>query len=683
MTTSTNNRPRTSRGDTLRWATGTLLVALAVLVVVLLAGGGAPAPVPAGLPDPGPVTGWGLPTSRVLADLFGLATVGLLMAPGLLLPSSAKVLTRPGFGAAQLAVRTAVLWAVAVAVELVLTTSDITGLPLGQALDPAQLRSFATQVPQGRALLVQLVLTMVVAVVARSTLTSSRAALATALAVVAVAPPTLTGHSAASGNHELAVASLMVHVICASLWVGGLLALLWVAVVPSRSAEAGLDRDGLGLALARFSVLAGVCWVGVGVSGVVNAAVRLDGIGAFFSTSYGVLVLCKVAALVVLGGFGWWHRKHTVEQLRRDSRGTVPRFVRVAAVEVLVMAATVGLAVGLSRTPTPATSLGDTSRAADLLGFSLPPAPDAARLALGWLPDGFALTFLVVAAGLYAAGLHALHRRGDRWPVGRTLSWYAGLLVVAWATVGGLGVYSHVLFSAHMVAHMMLSMVAPIGLVLGAPVTLALRALPGRRVPKERGLRQLLQLVLQSRVVRVVSNPLVAAGLFVVSLYGLYFTSLFGVLMSNHLGHVLMELHFLVVGSLFFWVLVGIDPTPRRWHPFARIALVLVVISFHSFFAIALMNTQTVLARTYYAGLHRGYATNLLADQHLGAGISWALGEVPIVLVLAAVFVQWIRSDRREAERADRAAGRAGGDDELRRYNDYLAQLSEADTRER
>jgi cytochrome c oxidase assembly factor CtaG len=357
--------------------------------------------------------------------------------------------------------------------------------------------------------------------------------------------------------------------------------------------------------------------------------------------------------------------------------------VRVAAVEVLVMAATVGLAVGLSRTPTPATTLGDTSRAADLLGFSLPPAPDAARLALGWLPDGFAITFLVVAGGLYAAGLRALSRRGDRWPVGRTLAWYAGLLVFAWSTIGGLGLYSHVLFSAHMVAHMTLSMIAPIGLVLGAPITLALRALPGRRVSKERGLRQQLQQLLQSRVVQLLSQPLVAAGLFVLSLYGLYFTSLFGVLMANHLGHVLMELHFLAVGFLFFWVLVGVDPSPHRWHPFARIGLLLVVMSFHSFFAIALMNTQTVLADSYYRGLHRGYATGLLADQHLGAGISWALGEVPILLVIAAIFVQWVRSDHREAQRVDRAAERTGRSSELDSYNDYLARLAEADSRKK
>jgi cytochrome c oxidase assembly factor CtaG len=256
-----------------------------------------------------------------------------------------------------------------------------------------------------------------------------------------------------------------------------------------------------------------------------------------------------------------------------------------------------------------------------------------------------------------------------------------------------------VLFSLHMVAHMTLSMVAPIGLVLGGPITLALRALPGRRTPKELGLRQLLQMALHSRVVRVLSHPLVAAGLFVGSLYALYFTSLFSRLMDNHLGHVLMEFHFITVGCLFFWVLIGVDPTPRRLHPLARTGLLLLVMPFHAFFAIAIMNTDTVLARSYFETLHRPYSSNLLADQSLGGGISWALGEVPIVLVMAAIFTQWVRSDFRDARRADREAARAdqraaqqraeqavrgdapGADvdapqDDLARYNAYLARLS-------
>ncbi|MGZ4639842.1 MAG: cytochrome c oxidase assembly protein, partial [Actinomycetes bacterium] len=389
------------------------------------------------------------------------------------------------------------------------------------------------------------------------------------------------------------------------------------------------------------------------------------------------------------GGFGWWHRRHTVSHLERT--GTIAVFGRVAAGELGVMAATIALAVGLSRTPTPVGQVVDTSRAADLLGFPLPPAPTISRVALGWVPDGFALTFLALAVALYATGVLVLHRRGVAWPVGRTISWAAGLAVFAWATVGGLGLYSHVLFSAHMVAHMLLSMVAPIGLVLGAPVTLALRALPGPRTPGELGPRQLLQAALHSRAARLITHPLLALAIFVGSLYALYFTPLFPSLMSHHLGHVAMEFHFLAVGFLFFWVLVGIDPAPRRLPPVARIGLLFAAMPFHAFFSIALMSATTVIARGYYSTLDRPYSLDLLGDQGLGGGIGWAMGELPIILVLGAVFVQWSRSDRREADRFDRAADRAAtraasrsepaepGDDALADYNAYLARLAARD----
>ena len=653
-----------SRPDLWRWVAGVALVTVSVLVVVLLAGGGAPQPVPAGLPDSGPVTGWGLPTVRLLADLAGLATVGLLLAAGLLLSSPETTLVAAPARAATVAGRVAAVWLLTVVVEVVLTVSDIFGIPPSQATDATVLRSFLGQTSQGRALLLQVGLLVVVAGLARAATSPRGAVLALVVGLVAMTPPALTGHSASSGSHELAVASLLVHLVAASLWVGGLAALAWVAAVAGSS-------DGLRLAVPRFSTLAACCFAAVAVSGVVNAGVRLGGVAPLLSSAYGGLVLAKVAALGVLGGFGWWHRRHTVAAVAGGGRSSVRQFVSVAAAELVVMAATVALAVGLSRTPTPVGDETQPSPAAELLGFPLPGPPTAARLLFGWVPDGFALTFLVLAAGLYATGVLALRRRGDRWPVGRSIAWTLGLAVFAWATVGGLGLYSHVLFSAHMVAHMLLSMVAPIGLVLGAPVTLALRALPGPRVRGEASPRGLLIAVLHSPAVRLITNPLVAFALFVGSLYVLYLTDLFPTLMGNHLGHVAMEFHFLAVGTLFFWVLVGIDPGPRRLPPIARIVLLFAAMPFHAFFSIALMSGTELLAPDYYQRLDRPYWTDLLADQHLGGGIGWAMGELPILLVLGAVFVQWARSDAREATRFDRA-----NDDELARYNARLAQLA-------
>jgi putative copper resistance protein D len=658
-----DNDAAVSRPELWRWVAGVALVTVSVLVVVLLAGGGAPQPVPAGLPDSGPVTGWGLPSVRLLTDLAGLATVGLLLAAGLLLSSPETTLAASPARAATLAGRVAAVWLLAVVVEVVLTVSDIIGITPAQATEATVLRSFLGQTSQGRALLVQIALLIVVAGLARAAASPRGAVLALAVALVAMTPPALAGHAASSGSHELAVASLLVHLSAASLWVGGLAALTWVAAV-ARAPE------GLRLAVPRFSTLAACCFAAVAVSGVVNAGVRLGGVAPLLSSAYGGLVLAKVAALCVLGGFGWWHRRRTVAAVAGGGGSAMRQFVSVAAAELVVMAATVALAVGLSRTPTPVGDEAQPSPAAELLGFPLPGPPTAARMLFGWVPDGFALTFLVLAAGLYAAGVLALRRRGDRWPVGRSIAWTLGLAVFAWATVGGLGLYSHVLFSAHMISHMLLSMVAPIGLVLGAPVTLALRALPGPRARGEASPRGMLIAALHSPVVRLITHPLVAFALFVGSLYILYFTDLFATLMSHHLGHVAMEFHFLAVGTLFFWVLVGIDPGPRRLPPIARIALLFAAMPFHAFFSIAVMSGTVLLAPDYYRRLHRPYWTDLLADQHLGGGIGWAMGELPILLVLGAVFVQWARSDAREASRFDRT-----NDDELDRYNTRLAQL--------
>jgi cytochrome c oxidase assembly factor CtaG len=235
-----------------------------------------------------------------------------------------------------------------------------------------------------------------------------------------------------------------------------------------------------------------------------------------------------------------------------------------------------------------------------------------------------------------------------------------------------------------MVAHMLIAMLAPVLLVVGAPATLALRALPGPRVKGERGPRQLLLGALHSRVARVLTHPVVAFVIFVGSVYALYFSSLFPTLMNYHLGHTLMQVHFLLAGFLFFYVLIGIDPRPRPVHPLLAVGMLFVTTALHAFFSLALMSSRSVLAPSYFGSLRRPYAQDLLADQHLGGGISWGLGELPIVLVLGVILVRWVRADDREARRSDRAADWAaetGEGDELAAYNSYLSSLN-ARTRE-
>jgi len=224
---------------------------------------------------------------------------------------------------------------------------------------------------------------------------------------------------------------------------------------------------------------------------------------------------------------------------------------------------------------------------------------------------------------------------------------------------------------------MVLVMLVPIFLVLGAPVTLALRSLP--RVPGQLGPREWLTGVVHSRAVASLANPLVASVIFLLGFYGLYFTGIYAALMPSHWGHVTMNLYFLLSGFLFFWSLIGIDPGPTRPPFLVRMIVMIVVMPLHSLFAIGMLATTTVLAEPFYAALQRPYAVDLLADQHLGASIGWASGDVPMLIVMVAMFFQWIRADEREARRTDRQQERAAatgqGTDELADYNAYLASL--------
>ncbi|WP_377273919.1 cytochrome c oxidase assembly protein [Peterkaempfera sp. SMS 1(5)a] len=299
-------------------------------------------------------------------------------------------------------------------------------------------------------------------------------------------------------------------------------------------------------------------------------------------------------------------------------------------------------------------------------------APYSLSTALSWSADWVFLLGSLVALVLYAAGAVRLWRRGDRWPVGRVIAWTAGLATVVLTTCTGLNDYGMVLFSAHMLQHMVLSMLSPILLLLGAPITLTLRAL--RPAPKGRkGPRELVVALLQSRYVRVVSHPAFTIPLFVASLYGLYFTPLFDFLMGHRIGHLAMMVHFLAVGLLFFWPIMGVDPGPHRPGYVMRILELFMGMPFHAFFGVAVMMASTLLVDTF-AHPPASLGTNTLTDQQLAGGITWAFGEIPTALVLIALVFQWAKSEDRQARRRDRAADR-DGDAELTAYNAYLASL--------
>ena len=320
------------------------------------------------------------------------------------------------------------------------------------------------------------------------------------------------------------------------------------------------------------------------------------------------------------------------------------------------------------------------SAAEELLGFPFPPAPSAGTIVLGWYPDAVFLILGAVLAGGYGWGVWRTHRRGISWPWGRTVSWFLALAVLTWATSFGISGYAKVSVEWHMLQHMLLSMLVPILLVLGMPATLALRALrPAQGT--DRGPREWVVWGLNSPFSKFVTHPLYVLFIGTFGLFGLYFTPLFGWAMGSHLGHVLMGFHFLLAGFLFYWVVLGLDPGPREVPPWARLILLLVYVSLHAFFAVAIMMSQQPLGPEWFGLVQPPWLTDSLKDSVNGGSVAWAIGEIPALIVMLVVAVQWARTDERAARRRDRRVER-DGDTEMAAYNARLAAMarrSEAD----
>jgi putative copper resistance protein D len=656
--------PAPPRSGPLRVLTGlaAAAAALIVLVIALRTGGsGGTAPL-AGLPDPGPGTTRGLPVARLLTDVLGTLTVGLAVTAAFLLPAQGKLISASGYRLLRRAAVAALGWAAASVALIALTLSNLLGVPLPQAISGPGLVSFVTSVSAGQANAAQALIAIAVAAAGGWVLRRNAAGWTAVLALAGVLAPAFTGHAAGAGNHQIAVTSLAMHVVAAALWAGGLAGLLALR-----------GTDVLAGTAARYSRLALGCLLVVAFSGAANAWVRLGSVDQLWRSSYGTLVVGKTVALLALGAFGALHRTRTLPALRAGRPGAFRRF---AAAEVIVFAATFGLAVGLSRSPAPVPdNPPNPDPTTDLLGFAMPPAPTVARMITEVVPDLFFMAAVVVAAGAYLAGVWRLRRRGDTWPAERTACWLAGVALLGAVTLLGVGKYAYVLFSVHMAQHMVLAMVVPVLLVLGAPATLALRALRPSSDPAVRGPREWLLLALHSRLTRLLTHPVVALALVVGSLYALYFSRLFEVLMRSHLGHLVMLTHFVATGYLFFWLVIGVDPGRRRLpHP-VLILVHFASMTFHAFFGVALMLTSGLLAASWFGALHPDWRVSLADDQNLAAGIAWAFGEIPAAAVMVVLVMQWIRADEREQRRFDRAADRAeadGSDDEVARYNAFL-----------
>jgi putative copper resistance protein D len=641
---------------------GVVIAAMVAVGLVALTGGAGA--LVTGLTDPGLVTRYGSTAVRVLAEAASVVCVGsLLLAAFLVPPQESGTLAPDGYGALRTANIAAWAWFVTSAASVVFTAADGAGKPVAEVLDPTTLVELVDAIEQPKAWVFTAVIALVLAVGCRLALSWGWTTALFFLSVGGLVPVAVTGHSASGGSHDLATNSLLFHLVAAALWVGGLIAVLALGW-----------RKGANLALAarRFSRLALVCWIVMAVSGVINALVRIS-VSDLLTTDYGLLVVAKIVALLLLGVFGHQQRQRGVRPLVDGGSGR--QLLRLASVEVLLMFVTLGIASGLARTPPPAESFTQPSNTELLIGYNLDGPPTVGRLLFDWRFDLIFGTAALVLAWLYLAGVRRLRRRGDKWPVGRTISWLAGCFVLLMGTSSGIGRYAPAMFSVHMGQHMLLAMVAPVLFVLGGPVTLALRSLPAAGKGQPPGPREWLLAAVHSPVSKFLTHPIIALVLFVGSFYALYFSGLFDSALQYHWAHILMNLHFLLTGYLFYWPVIGVDPAPRRIPHLGKLGMMFGAMPFHAFFGVILMSMQTVIGEQFYRSVKLPWVTDLLSDQRLGGGIAWASGEIPVLLVLIALLVQWSRADDREARRKDRRED-VTGDEDLNAYNEMLRQMS-------
>ena len=606
---------------------------------------------------------------KFLNLIGGFAVVGALLSMAFLVINKDGFLTTSGEMVRKLLKIAATIWVIGAFGTIIVTLAQILGTTVSDALDPMVIRSFVTQISLGKYLAFQALIATVVLIFSFATRKIESLIILMALSIAGLVAPVFESHAASSGSHSLVIGSLVIHVIALSLWVGGVIAL------GTLSAQ---DRP---FAVPRFSQMALWSALAVVLSGAINAWARLNFVDAL-NSSYAFIVLGKIIATVILVFIGYLHRKTLSKKGSIDWVG----FAKILSVEAAIMVVTVLMGTWLSTNASPdRPGVQEFSPAFSIVGIPTPPEPTLSRVLFSYEPNALMIGVLSLIVALYVKGVVVLTKRGDKWPIGRTIAFALGIAATDFATSGGLGLYAQFSFSYHMMSHMVLGMIAPIGLVLGAPMTLALRTLPQGRNSEERGVRGSLLSALHSKVGIISTNPIVALAIFDGSLFALYFTDLFAVLMQSHIGHLFMSLHFLAAGFLFFFIIIGVDPNPRRVHHLVQIVILFAAMSIHAFFSVALMSTTTLIDGGFYATLQTPWLGDPLADQKLGGSIGWAMGEIPILIALVATFINWMRDDSREAKRIDRNTARQaamGEPDDLANYNQYLQELAQRDRKE-
>ncbi|GAA1598663.1 cytochrome c oxidase assembly protein [Kribbella karoonensis] len=630
-----------------------LLGVLAVVVPLVATGVMGPASyLPIARDDPGRATGLIATFVRAVADLSSLVTVGAL-ASALFAGKARPVQDKTSRRQLEVAEwfepvvvrRAATVWVISSGLLIAFDSADSNGYPLGKLADPRALWFALFSGDAGRSWMVTFVAAVVVLVTCLLSARWIGYAVALWAALVGSLAPVVVGQILVGPRHDFGSDAGIFQTLAGQILLGSVVVQV-LRVATGRRVRA-LER-------AHWWSTA---WVLLGVLVVTEGILlwfKLAGSSPLGSAT-GWLSLARFVGLGVVGG-----------GLVAARRG------RITAGAVLLAGGAAGFAAAGSamlRIPPPQFFV-PASISQIFFGFDLKVAPGFGSLAAQWRPNLLFVTAAIVAIAGYLLGVRRLARQGERWPAARTIAWTLGWVLIIVVTSSGLGKYSGADFAVHMAVHMALSMLAPVPLVLGGPVTLALRALPANEPPHEWILA-----ALHSRPLQALYHPLFVFVVYIGSYYALYLTNAFGTLMRFHWAHQLMNLHFLVVGCLYFGLVIGVDRTPHQLPSLAKLAVLLGAMPFHAFFGVILMSDGAVIGQSFYDHLEVPWARDLAATQHVAGGIAWAGSEIPLLIVVVVLALQWAIQDGRAARRIDRHLDN-GLDDSYDAYNAMLQRLA-------
>lgn len=592
---------------------------------------------------------------RLLATFAGLGTAAALASVVL---TARRGAGRRGLLGEQALDRLAVArhwslgWTAAALALVPFDAADTTGIAVGVVFP--SLSDFLLSVQTSQAWLLTAVVAFLLSCVLPFVRTWRTSAAALVVVVLVHLPAVVTAQVSVGADHDLATDAAILLTLAVTAWSATALALSTVPRPGADVVRRGVRISGLALLVAlpaRVLVgwfeMAGQSWLAPG---------------------YGLSVLVAVGLLVVLGAL-WLVR------WGRLRRGVLPG-AAWWGLDALLLLLLAGVSVVQSQLVPPRFREPQNPQV-NFLGYEVPEPPSLLALVLPGRPNLLLVVLAAVMVALYLLGVHRLRRRGDRWPGGRTAAWVIGWSVIAIVSLTQVWQYASTTFSWHMVVHMVFNMATPALLVLAGPLTLLLRARAGARTGQLLSVRDLVNAGLGSRALHVLGHPLVIWVLFVSSFYLLYLTGLFEVAMKYHWSHQLMNVHFIVVGTLYYQVVIGIDAPGRPIPHVAKLGYILAAMPFHAFFAVAVLNSA-VIGADYYSGLDLAWGPNLAADQQVGGQLAWGMGELPLLGVTIALLAQWFSSDQRAARRFDRATS-AGHDTSLDAYNEMLAELARRD----